>query len=128
MAERSLQDVQIVGKDRVLVNFSFAPNGTSAVSAASNKGQGVTSVTRNSAGKFTLLLDDTWGQLDSATGTLQLATAADQFVQIGTYTAASKTLVVRIWDVSGAGVADVAANANNRVNLKLVFRNTANEN
>jgi hypothetical protein len=56
--------------------------------------------------------------------TLQLATAADQFAMVSTRTAASKTLDIKIWDKSGAAVADPAVDANNRINFRAVFANT----
>lgn len=128
MADRNTDNVLSIGKNRVLVPFSFAPDTAANPAAGTQKGQGVTSVVHTGTGLFTLTLDDTWGQLDSFTTTLQLATAADQFAQGGTYVAASKTLVIAVWDISGNAVADVAKNANNRINVNLVFRNSASEN
>lgn len=115
-----------LGKNRVIVSGSFAPNGSSAISAASNKGKGWT-VARTSTGLFTITLDSVYNQLDSAVASLQLATADDKFAQIGTVTLASKTIVITVWDISGAAVADVAADANNRINFCFVFRNANHE-
>jgi hypothetical protein len=108
----------------VAVQGSFAPNGGSAVSAASNKGKGW-SVAHTSTGLFTITLEDVYPAMLSATATLQLATAADQFVQIGAIDLSAKTVQIRVWDVSAAAVADVAADANNRINFRLIFRNSS---
>jgi hypothetical protein len=123
MANRNFEPLRSAGGERVVITGSFAPNGSSALSAASTYGRGFT-VARTSAGLFTITLADQYYQLESATATLQLATGDDRFVQFGTYTAASKTITLRIWDISGAAETDVSANANNRVNFCLVFKNT----
>ena len=122
-----LDELFVEGRSRVVVQGSFAPNGGSAVSAASNRGVGW-SVARTSTGLFTITFNGgyKYNQLDSFTCTLQQATGGDQFLQAGTYTAptatADGTMTVRVWDVSGAAVADVAADDNNRIHFVAVFR------
>ena len=122
-----LQDIMAEGRGRVVVEGSFAPNGSSAVSSASNKGVGW-SVARTSAGLFTITFDGEYkyNQLDSFTAFLQLATGDDKYAQGGTYTAptstANGTMTVRVWDASGAAETDVAADANNRINFVAIFR------
>jgi len=116
--------VRAEGKELVVIAGSFAPNGSSAVSAASNKGTGFT-VARTSAGLFTITFTESYPDLLSAVATLQLASADDKYVQVGTYTAATKALQIRVFDASDAAVADVDANANNRINFVCVFENTA---
>jgi hypothetical protein len=123
---RLLSDLLTLGKRRVVIAGSFAPNGTSAVDQTSIKGKGVASVARTSQGLFTITLNDVWGQLDSAIPGLQLATAAARKCQIGAVVLASKTIQIRIVDGSGA-VQDAAADANNRVNFEFTFRYSANE-
>jgi hypothetical protein len=125
-SNHTFETAWILGKNRVIVAGSFAPNGSSAVSATSNKGKGWT-VAHTSTGLFTITLDSVYNQLDSATASLQLATADDKFVQIGAVVLASQTIEIRVWDLSGAAVADVAADANNRINFLFVFRNTNHE-
>jgi len=105
-------------KKGVLVAGSFAPAAAGAPTTL--RGAGF-SVARSAAGKFTITFDQLYKTLVSATATLQLATADDKACQVGTYTAASKTLVISVWDDSDAALADVAANANNRVNFICVF-------
>lgn len=111
-------------RESITIEGSFAPNGSSAVSSSSVKGKGF-SVARTAAGVFTITFQEKFNDMLVANATLQLATAADQFAQVGTYTAASKTLVINVWDVSGAALADVAADSNNRINFSATFKNTS---
>ena len=123
MASRMFKQIQTLGHGIVVIAGSFAPNGTGAVAATSNKGMGWT-VARTSTGLFTITFADEYVDMHSATATLQLATGSDKYIQIGTYTAASKTLEIRVWDESDAAVVDVAADANNRVNFIVFFKNS----
>ena len=109
----------------VTLGISWAPNGSSAVDQTSIKGRGVASVTRNSAGAFTVLLQDVYPTLLAAVATAQLATAADIVAQVGTstLTANGKSIVVTL--LAAATATDVAANANNRVNLLLILKNSS---
>lgn len=108
----------------VVVPGSFAPNAGSAIVATSNKGKGWT-VARTSAGLFTITFDAKYVDLIYFDAGLQLAVGDDKYCQPGTYTAASKTMTVRVWDISGAAETDVAANANNRINFLAVFDNSS---
>lgn len=116
-------------REMVILSGSFAPNGASAVDSTSNKGKGFT-VARTSAGLFTVTISEAkYLDLVSATATLQLATADDKYIQVGTYTAptssAQGTIVLTVWDASGAAATDVAADANNRINFCFVFRKSS---
>lgn len=126
MAARSF--VQLLGAADpgvVILGISFAPNGNSAVVQSSIRGRGVASVTRDNVGLFTVTLSDQYPTLLSATATLQLASADDKCAaNIGTVDLAAKTIVVRLYDISAAALTDVAADANNRVNLTLVLKNS----
>jgi hypothetical protein len=108
----------INGGKYAIVAGSFAPAAAAAPTTVRGKGF---SVARGGTGNFVLTFDQLYKNLISATATLQLATAADQFCVVESYVAASKTLDINVWDVSDAAVADVAANANNRVNFICVF-------
>lgn len=124
MANRNFDMVQGLGKGVKVISGSFAPNGSSAVSAASNKGKGW-SVARTSAGLFTLTLQDAYVALLGAHAQLQLTTADDKYCQIGVVDVVSaKTVQIRVWDVSGAAVADVSAAAGNRINFILWLSNS----
>ena len=113
-------------KYAAMVVGSFAPDGANAPTALLGAGF---SVVWTSTGLFTVTFQEKYFSLMSATATLQLATADDKFIQVGTYTAPTSTtaatLVLSVWDVSGAALTDVAANANNRVNFSVVFSDTS---
>lgn len=126
MAARSF--VQLLGAADpgvVLLGISFGPNGSSAVDQTTIRGRGVASVARTAAGVFTVTLQDVYPSCLSAVSTLQLANSDDKFVaNIGTIDLNAKTIIVRVYDVSSAAFADVAADANNRINLTLVLKNS----
>lgn len=124
MAARNLAPVRALVRELVPITGSFAPNGSSAVDATSNKGLGWT-VVRTSTGLFTITFADKWSDLVSFTTGLQLATGDDKFLQTGAYDASARTITIRVWDVSGGAVADISANANNRISFTAWFRNSA---
>lgn len=124
MAARNFAQMQALTRDLVLIPGSFAPNGSGAVSATSRKGLGW-SVARTSAGLFTVTFTDKYAELIAFNPTLQLATPGDQTVHAGVYVAASKTITINVWDASDAAAADIAADANNRINFLAVFRNSS---
>lgn len=110
---------EAIGVGLVCVTGSWAPAGTGAVTTV--RGAGFT-VARTDVGVFTITFSEKFPSLVSANATAQLAAAADTQAQAGTYTAASKTLVVRT--LTAGSEADIAANANNRVNFICWFRKT----
>jgi hypothetical protein len=103
----------------VKLAFSFAPDTANPPTAI--RGAGVVSVVRSAQGRFTATLSEVWSQCDDAHATLQLAAAAARTAQIGTINLATRTVVIRVIDAAGAEQ-DVAANANNRVNVELTLR------
>jgi hypothetical protein len=126
MAGRSF--VQLLGAADpgvVLLGFSFATNGSSDPLTSSIVGRGVQKVEHPSTGVFTITLQDVYPFLLSATSTLQLASADDKVVaQIGAVNLNARTIEVRTYDLSTAGLADVAAATGNRVNVTLVLKNS----
>lgn len=125
MANRNFDFLQALGKGVKVIAGSFAPNGGSAVAASSVKGKGF-SVVRTSTGLFTITLQDAYTAMLSADVSLQLAAGDDKIVQLGSIDVVSaKTIQVRVWDISGAAVADIAANANNRINFCFVLSNSS---
>ena len=125
MANRNFNRFQALSKELKLIDGSFCPNGTSAVNNALNTGIGFT-VARTSTGLFTITLQDNYVSLHSVTASLQLETASDKIVQVGTtaVSTTAKTIQLRIWDISDAAVADVSYDANNRVNFQAVLKNS----
>ena len=109
----------------VTLGISWATNGASAVDQTSINGRGVASVARTAQGVFTVTMQDVYPTVLAAVATAQLATAADIVAQVGTstLTANGKTIVVSL--LAGATATDVAADANNRVNLLLILKNSS---
>lgn len=124
MANRVMYEMECLNRDVVVMAGSFAPNGSSAVSAASNKGFGW-SVARDDVGKFTITLQDRYSALLSAQIKLQQATAGDQLVYVGEVDLSAKTIKIYVVDISDNGFVDIAANANNRINFELYLSNTS---
>lgn len=120
-AHRRFFDTQSLTKEIKLIAGSFAPAGTGAVTAVKGKGF---SVARTDVGEFTVTLENKYVNLIAGIADIQLATAGDAFMQIGAYDADAKTLVLNAWDISGTALADISANANNRINFKLYLQNT----
>lgn len=120
MASKMFYKLQSPDRNVVMLALSFAPNTDTTPAAASNKGVGF-SVAYTTTGTWTITLSERYYHLLSAQATLQLASAADQELQIGAVDLAAKTIVVRC--VSGGSASQVAANANNRVNVILYLRN-----
>jgi hypothetical protein len=126
MAGRSF--VQLLGAldpGVVILGINWATNGSSDPVASTITGRGVESVELASTGVYTVTLQDVYPTLLSATTTLQLASADDKVTaQIGAVDLANRTIQVRIYDLSTAAVANVAAATGNRVNLLLVLKNS----
>lgn len=124
MANRNFDFLQVLGKGVKVINGSFAPNGSSAVSSSSVKGKGF-SVARTSTGLFTITLQDKYVALLAGECSLQLNSADDKFVQFGAIDVSSAgTVQIRVWDISGAAVADISANSNNRIHFALFLANS----
>jgi hypothetical protein len=123
MANRLFQQFQgTLDKGVVMLQGSFAPDTANAPTTVKGKGF---SVARTSTGLFTITLQDTYQHLISGQVSLQLAAGDDKFVQLGAVDVASaKTIQIRVWDISGGAVADIAANANNRINFSLLLKNS----
>lgn len=126
MAARSF--VQLLGAADpgvVVLGFSFATNGSSDPVASTLTGRGVASVVLTSTGVYTITLQDVYPYLLSATASLQLASADDKVAaNIGAVDLNAKTIQVRLYDLSGAALTNVAAATGNRVNVTLVLKNS----
>lgn len=116
-------DFGLIDKGVVVVPGSFAPNGSSAVASSSVRGYGF-SVARTNAGIFTITFQDSFNAILSVDASLQLASADDKYVIVGEQDLSAKTIILYVWDVSGGAVADVSANANNRINFVVYFKNS----
>lgn len=120
---QSLQTHEIKSKTRgcVEVQGSFAPAGTGAVTTVN--GTGFT-VARTDVGEFTITLNESYNELVACTAGLMLATPGDQVLQFGAFSSANKTLVLNVWDISGGALADIAADADNRIHFRLTLKRT----
>lgn len=128
-----LNDVRALGIGYVPVPFSFAPNGSSAVSQSSIKGMGITSVTRTDVGKFDVVLNGTIYDVIDFAPSIALNTAAAMTCS-WVWSASTKTLTLSFFGenttVGGDAntqfaAADVAANANNRLGGTLWIRTSS---
>ncbi len=123
--KRNLAPVRTLTRELIPLAGSFAPNGSSAIAATSRKGLGYT-VAYTSTGLYTITFTDPQADLVAFECQLQLATGDDKFLQMGTLVnTATPVIQIRCWDVSGAAVADIAANANNRIHFVAWMRNSA---
>lgn len=111
-------------RDLTLVVASWAPNGAGAIDQTTIRGRGVDSVTRTGVGVYQITFTERYTELVGHVPGVGLNALADTDIQFGVYTAptatAKGTLDVK---VKTAGVAaEIAANANNRVHVILIFR------
>lgn len=112
------------GAERVIIEGRFKPNGSSALDTTVIEGSGYT-VAYTSTGLYTVTLDKVYAGLICAMACLQLTTGADQKVEIGVVTLASKTIQIRVWDISGTAVADIAAAAGNWISFYFSLRDVS---
>ena len=115
------------GNDLALVCGSFAPNMASAplVSSFTNAAQ-FSSITHPGTGQFLIKFTFSYPQLVSSWATIGLNAVADLKAQFGAYTPAAAgapaQIILNILAV--ATPTDIAANANNRIFLGFIFRQT----
>jgi hypothetical protein len=100
----------------------FATNGGSSPTAAQIFGNCIKSVVRNSAGNYTITLkpEFRYADLVGKSAHLSLLTVANSFAQCGPYDKTVGTLIVTT--LTGGAAADIAADANNFVTVRLTAR------
>jgi len=118
--------VEILGEGRLFIGGSFAPNGSSALATASMQGTTGWTAAYTSTGLYTVTLDDKWQYLLWSTLALQLTTKDDKVLQWGAIDMSAKTLQIRSWDIGGADVADIAADAGNRIHWGICVKRSSN--
>jgi hypothetical protein len=111
------------GVERRSVAISFFPNGASDPVDVRDPNGDVASVTRTGQSAYLVTLNYPVQKVLSATATLQLAALADIDPQLGAYSslegaAGNMAIPIRL-HTAAAAAAEVAANADNRVNLQL---------
>ena len=100
------QDIS-TGNGQVVLAFSFQPNSSSAVVNANNRGKGVSSVTWNSTGNFTVALLGSYlsliqGQVSIFGSTTLACKGVIYSEQVSNST--SPSLVVQVTDLSGTAL------------------------
>lgn len=109
MANRWMQQFWlsfIKGKASLFGQVAIGATGAPTLSAANS--MGITSITRNSAGNYTIVLNDTWVKflgfhwtmVDSGTQTVATCYVVSETVA----TAATKNIVIQCQDFAGAAV------------------------
>lgn len=108
--------------ETVLIEGSFTGNGTSSPVAANNTGRHWT-VARTALGVYTLTFADKFFALIKGTVALQLGTPAGWLAVLGAYTAASKTLVIAVFDATAVpAAADLTSS--DRAHFSITFQNS----
>jgi len=125
---RTTDEIHTYGKGQLLAGCSFAPNGSSDPAAASNKGSLLRSAVWTSTGTWTVTLQCSAKAVVSVIPGAQLNSAAniDTSLQVGAVSSDSAgraTFVVR--NNPGGTVADIAADASNRINLLILIQKGA---
>lgn len=124
MAQPSAYFWEIQCRDREIkaIIGKFFPAGTGAPTSPTGHGW---TVVRTSVGLFTVTLEHNWQSLISSSLVLQLAAGDDKMLQMGAVDLSARTVEIRVWDISGAAVADIAANANNAIHFALFLKRTS---
>lgn len=99
----------------------FAPNGSSAIDGATRKGRNFT-VARTSTGLYTVTITKPFKDWAAPDARLRLGTGSDQKVEVGNMSLSARTMEIRVWDISGAAVADIAADPSNIISFNVWLR------
>jgi hypothetical protein len=98
------------------IHCRFRPNGSSAISNSLNKGHGIT-VAYSATGAYLATYADYIMDVITFFPSLSLAAADDKIIMGGAISASGKTAYIYMWDISGAGAADITSNANNWIHV-----------
>jgi predicted nicotinamide N-methyase len=108
--------------ETVMIEGSFTGNGGSSPAAANNTGRHWT-VARTGAGVYTITFADKFPHFIKGNVSLQLGTPAGWVAVLGAYTAASKTLVVAVFDNTAVpAAADLTSS--DRCHFSATFQNS----
>lgn len=126
MANRNFNRFQALTKEAkaLFAQVAIGASGAPTINAA--KSLGVTSVARNSAGNYTITLDDKYNDLLQITESRQLAAGAPAalggMIVRSQDVSAAKTIVVQFVDAAGAAI-DPASGTTLR--LELILKNSS---
>ena len=125
MAARIWQGIQGLVHGHKIIVGSFRPNGSSALVSSQVTGRGF-SVARTSTGLYTVTFVDPYPQLVGFSFSARVSDATPVIVQGGAWSAANKTLVIRVLkETTGTlAVADLASDADNVISFVAHFRNS----
>lgn len=121
MANRTFRDLQTLPVGVVVLEGSFQPNNTGAVTLP--LGTGFT-VARTGVGTYVVSLTDVYTSLLSASVDLQSSAASGNFGQLGAVDLPGKSITLRTVSSAGAAV-DVTGGANDRVHFTLLLKNSS---
>ena len=127
MAYRQIYSAAEFGTPHTMqFQFSVPTNGATTPAASGIRGYGAT-ITRTGVGIMSVVFPAGMpgAQLLSAQASLRLSAVGNTFAQVGTWTPSTRTLLVNC--VTGSGVAAEwpAANANNVLEIDVVFSDSA---
>lgn len=126
LAGKTLDTVGVYGKGQVILAGSFAPNGSSAITQSGNKGSTTALTAFTSTGTYTVTTNVNVKAVIAHGGAIQINSAAnvDSNFQIGAISSlAPLTFVIR--NNPGGSVANIAADASNRINWWVVVQTGA---
>lgn len=124
MADSNNRTVRSATPERILVDGSFAPNGSSAVVAANTLGPGV--VTRTGVGVFTIQFPQKFVlPLSGLSISPAQSPAADSAAYLVTAVNNSTGLLLTIRNNTAGVAADIAAGADNRIHYMFTARKVA---
>ena len=110
-------DLKTSDPQAVEIAGSFDVNGAGAVSNV--EGSGFTVAYLATPGEWVVTFNELWAHMLSAVAEFQIAVAEDTFAQVGTYTAANRTLVLHLWNITAGAIANQAG----RINFRAVMSN-----
>lgn len=124
-------DSKTYQKGKTTIGHVFSPNGANATVRVAGStttyipAEGISSIAHTpGGGVYTITFSKYFPELLGIKPGIALNTAAAYKVVPGAFNAANRTLVLTIYDTNGgAGVVDLAYNANNIVSFEVSFRN-----
>ena len=114
-----LRDIHSLNRGTAHIEGSFAVDGSGDPTTI--KGTGF-SVAHTTTGVYTVTLSDKYQALIAAHASLMLNSADDKYVQLGAWSTANSTLVIRVWDDSAGALADIASHANTRIQFDICLQ------
>ena len=129
MSNRTTYPVEGNFRRPTIYAVSWAPNGSSAVSASTVKGNSRVSVARTGVGVFTITFNDKMPEMVFASARLLSdvnTPLAGRMLQVSSYNQATKSVTVTVVDsATGATPTDALTSASNtQICVMFIFRNS----